>query len=228
MPYVLLLVSLLVLLIAPAFWAQRILRRNQSPRPDIPGTGGELANHLVRRFQLTDVGVEKIPAGDHYDPVQRKIRLSPANMEGRSLAAVACATHEFGHALQHATGYRPLIWRGRWVAIAMAAERFASALFVAAPLMGVLTRAPHASAAFLLTAVLMMSLTTIVHIITLPVEFDASFRRALPILEQGEYVSQEDLGEVRRILRACALTYVAASLGSLLNIGRWLVILRRR
>lgn len=228
MPYVLLIVGLLALLIFPAAWAQRTLRQNQATRPELPGTGGELARHLVQRFQLEGVAVEEVPAGDHYDPTQKAIRLAPANMDGKSLAAVACAAHEFGHALQHQTGYRPLIWRGRWVRIAMAAERLASALFVAAPVVGVLTRMPHASGLFLFLAVLMMSMTTIVHIITLPVEFDASFGRALPILEQGEYVSREDLGEVRSILRACALTYVAASLGSLLNIGRWLVILRRR
>lgn len=197
-------------------------------RKDIPGTGGELARHLVRRFKMPGVAVETAPAGDHYDPQARAIRLSPGVMENASLTAVATAAHEFGHALQHASGYRPLLWRTALVQFAATGERLGSLLFVAAPVVGVLARSPQVTLALLLIALVMMSMTTVVHLLTLPVEFDASFGRALPILEAGEYVHGEDLVEVRRILRACALTYVAASLASLLNLGRWLAILIRR
>ena len=72
-----------------------------------------------------------------------------------------------------------------------------------------------------------MLVLTVVHLITLPVEFDASFGKALPLLEKGDYLTPEQLGHAKKILLACALTYVAQSLASLLNIGRWLAILRR-
>ena len=72
-----------------------------------------------------------------------------------------------------------------------------------------------------------MSLPVLVHLVTLPVEFDASFKRAMPILEQGGYLSEEDLPRARRILTACALTYFAASLASMLNFWRWIRVLKR-
>jgi len=72
-----------------------------------------------------------------------------------------------------------------------------------------------------------MGISTLVHLLTLPVELDASFRRALPVLQQGNYLSPEDERGARRILTAAALTYVAASLASLLNLWRWIAFLRR-
>ncbi len=228
MHIVVLVILIPLVLIAPSVWARATLRRNAMIRKDIPGTGGELARHLVKRFEVSGVAVEATPGGDHYDPLARAIRLSPAVMENRSLTAVASAAHEFGHALQHASGYRPLIWRTALVRFAATGERLGSLLFVTAPVLGALTRSPQVTLALLLVALVMMSMTVVVHLVTLPVEFDASFGKAMPILEAGNYVSGEDLAEVRRILRACALTYVAASLASLLSLGRWLTVFIRR
>ena len=90
-----------------------------------------------------------------------------------------------------------------------------------------LTRAPATGLLVLLAGVLTMGIATLVHLVTLPVEWDASFRRALPVLEQGGYVSAADMEGARRILTAAAFTYVAASLASLLSLWRWLAFLRR-
>jgi Zn-dependent membrane protease YugP len=89
------------------------------------------------------------------------------------------------------------------------------------------TRAPQASALMLLIGVGSMALGTVVHFVTLPVELDASYGKALPILEEGSYLHDGDLPHARKILKAAALTYVAGSLASLLNLGRWIAVLRR-
>ena len=94
-------------------------------------------------------------------------------------------------------------------------------------LMRSLTRSPAGGLLVLLAGLAVMSMGALVHLVTLPVEWDASFRRALPILEQGRYISPNDMDGARKILTAAALTYVAASLGGLLNIWRWIMLMRR-
>ena len=106
-------------------------------------------------------------------------------------------------------------------------EKMGSLFFIVAPILVLVTRAPSSGIALFVIALASMSLATLVHIVTLPVEFDASFNKALPILEQG-YLSAEQIPAARKILSAAALTYVSASLASLLNIGRWLALLKRR
>ncbi|MFW5681350.1 MAG: zinc metallopeptidase, partial [Pseudomonadota bacterium] len=108
----------LALVFAPALWAQAVLRWYRDDRPDFPGTGGELARHLLDEAGLGDVAVEPTERGDHYDPEAKAVRLSAAHFDGRSLAAVVVAAHEVGHALQDRDGYAPLAWRGRLARLA--------------------------------------------------------------------------------------------------------------
>ena len=109
----------------------------------------------------------------------------------------------------------------------MVAERVAGILLIAAPVVFILTRVPQAGALTILIGVLSMALGTVVHLVTLPVEFDASYRKALPILKEGNYLQDGDLQHAEKILKAAALTYVAGSLASLLNLGRWIAVFRR-
>ena len=95
------------------------------------------------------------------------------------------------------------------------------------PIIAAVTRAPAAGVLVFFAGIATMGISTFIHILTLPVEWDASFSRALPVLERGGYLSREDLSGARRILRAAALTYVASSLASLINLWRWLAVLRR-
>ncbi|NNL99151.1 MAG: zinc metallopeptidase [Gammaproteobacteria bacterium] len=217
---------LLALVFLPQLWARYTLQRYARPREDFPGTGGELAAHLVRNANLTDVTIEQTEAGDHYDPVNKHVRLSAQNYGGRSLTAIVVAAHEVGHAIQDHIGYGPLRQRTRLVGFAVHAERIGAALLVAMPFITMLTRVPASGLVMLLAGLLVLGLPVLVHLATLPVEFDASFRRALPILATG-YLRDDDLPAARRILLACALTYVAASLATLLNFFRWIQILRR-
>ncbi len=221
------LVLLLLVLFGPQLWVQAVLRRHADPRPDLAGTGGEFARHLLDRLRLEDVGVEASREGDHYDPLTRTVRLDPQRLNGKSLTAVVVAAHEVGHALQHKLGYPPLRWRTRLATLANAAGQVGNLLFVLAPVIAGLTRAPSVAAVMLLAVVASFGSAALVHLVTLPVEWDASFRRALPLLEAGRYLSERDQAAARGILRAAAFTYVAASLASLLNLWRWLRWLRR-
>ncbi|MCW8891161.1 MAG: zinc metallopeptidase [Sedimenticola sp.] len=227
MQFVLLLVVLVLLILGPQWWVRSVLTRYSKDDQNFPGTGGELARHLLKRLSLEHIKVESAPEGqgDHYDPVSRCVRLSPQNMAGRSLTAIVTATHEVGHAIQDATGYTPFRWRVRLVRVAQVAERLGSFLLFAVPVLTLITRAPGAGVIMFLAAVCTLGLGLLVQLMTLPVEWDASFGRAMPLLEKG-YLESDQLPAARRILRACALTYLASSLASLLNFWRWMRLLK--
>jgi Zn-dependent membrane protease YugP len=140
---------------------------------------------------------------------------------------VVIAAHEVGHAIQHHAGYRPLALRSRLAGLAQGAERTGVLLMMALPVMAGVTRSPAIGLLTLAAGVLSLGTSALVHLVTLPVELDASFRRALPLLKAGRYIPAADEPAARRILTAAALTYMAASLLSLLNVWRWLRLLRR-
>jgi Zn-dependent membrane protease YugP len=229
MIWLLALALLLAVLLGPGLWVRHVLRKYAEPvdRYAACGTGAELARHLLDRLQLGAVKVELTAQGDHYDPVTRSVRLSAAHHDGASLTAVTVAAHEVGHAIQHARGERLFLARQRLALLAMSAQRLAGVLLIATPVIAAVLRAPQAGALCLLLAVGAAALMTLVHLLTLPVEFDASFGKALPLLAAGNYLHGTDLPHARRILAAAALTYVAGSLSSLLNLARWLAVLRR-
>ncbi|MEM8795302.1 MAG: zinc metallopeptidase [Pseudomonadota bacterium] len=214
------------LIFGPQFWVAHVIKKHAEPRPDLPGTGGELAEHLIEHFQLQGVGVERIPAGDHYDPESRTVRLSEANYDGTSLSAVAIATHEVGHAIQHMRGESLLMWRQRLAHTMIWADRIGSGFLLLAPLFAGLTRAPSLLLLMAAVGIGLMALRVVVHLVTLPVEYDASFKKALPILEAGGYLDERDMPAARQVLKAAALTYVAAALMSMLNFARLIRVFR--
>lgn len=227
MHVVLLLALVAAVLYGPQWWARRILAKHSAQDESFPGTGGEFAEHLLKRFELEQyVRVEPIDNGDHYDPRAHKVRLSEKHFSGKSLTAVVVAAHEVGHALQHAEGYKPLIWRTRLAMFAHYVERGGSMVMVAMPILTAVTRMPAVATIMIAVGLATLATPILIHLVTLPTEWHASFRRALPILAAG-YVKEEQMPAARRILTACALTYVASSLGSLLNLWRWLRLLRR-
>lgn len=227
MPLVALVLAVLALVFGPGLWVRRTLKRYGADRPDLQGTGGELAEHLVERYGLEGVSVRQGLSGeDYYHPDEKVVSLSPQHFQGRSIAAVAVAAHEVGHALQHQEQHPGFMLRQRRVLLAMKIERLSVLALMVTPFLFLLIRVPQS---MLLTFILGLSglLATLwIQILNLPVEFDASFNKALPILEEG-YLSPGDLPGARKVLKAAALSYVAAALMGLLNIGRWFVILRR-
>lgn len=224
--YFFLLFLVLLLVFGPHWWVRRVLARYHRTQEDFPGTGGELARHLLDRYGLPEVRVEASDLGDHYDPITKSVRLTPDKLHAKSLTAITTAAHEVGHALQDHSGDRWFRWRMRLVGLAQGAERLGSFILFAVPVLTLVTKAPAAGVLTLLAAFCTIGVGVLVQLVTLPVEWDASFGKALPILRSG-YIPEHQYPAARRILRACALTYVASSLASLLNFWRWMRLLRR-
>jgi Zn-dependent membrane protease YugP len=227
MRFALLLIIVGLVIFGPQLWTRRVFAQHSVPRPDYPGTGAELARHLLDRFDMQHVKVEATELGDHYDPETKAVRLTPDKFNGKSLTAVTVAAHEVGHAIQDHTGYQPFTERTRLVRVAHGAEKLGGVVMMGIPIAAAVAQTPVAGIVVLVAGMATMGVATLVHLVTLPVEWDASFRRALPILQQKNYLSPEDEQRARRILTAAALTYVAASLASLLSLWRWIAFLRR-
>jgi len=224
---ILLFLLIFLLLFGPQYWAKYTFKKHAMPLERLQGTGGELARHLLDRFGMENVGVEKTkPGSDHYDPESKMVRLSPDNYDQKSLTAVAVAAHEVGHAIQHYNKDSKFALRTRLVIAAQLAQKLGAGVMLIIPIVMLITRAPSSGLIMIVIGLLSMGSATLVHLVTLPVELDASYGKALPILKEG-YISKEDETAISSVLKAAAWTYVAASLVSLLNIGRWIVLLRR-
>jgi Zn-dependent membrane protease YugP len=221
------LLLVLVLVFGPTLWVRWVMNRYAQDIDNMPGTGGELAKHLVKQLKLDGVEVEVTEIGDHYDPTERKVRLSEQNYQGRSLTAVAIAAHEVGHAVQHHQGDKRLLARTTLVRIADRLARISAAAIWLAPIIGLLTRHPVPFSALVVLGLAGLLGRMLLHLVTLPLEWDASFGKALPILDAGNYLSKQQQRPVSSILRAAAFTYVAAALADVLNLARWAVLLRR-
>lgn len=220
-------VLLLVVVFGPSLWVRRVLDRYSRPADRYAGTGGQLARHLLDKNGLQHVKVEVTETGDHYDPSDKTVRLTEDKYNGRSLTAITVAAHEVGHALQDHQGYAPLRLRTRLVKATRGIERIGAAVLIVSPFLGALTRVPSLGLLTFAAGFATLATSALVHFVTLPTEFDASFSRALPLLDKHRILKNPDRPHARRLLTAAALTYVSASLMSLLNIARWMALLRR-
>jgi Zn-dependent membrane protease YugP len=218
----------LAIIFGPSLWVKLVMWRYSSKKPEMPGTGGELAKHLIKRFSLKGVEVEVTELGDHYDPIEKKVRLLREHYESKSLTAIAIAAHEVGHAIQDQQGDKRLAARTKMAPIVDKVARWSVAVIYLSPVIGIITRHPMPFSLLLFLGLSGFIARMIFHAVTLPIEFDASFSKALPLLREGNYVSRSNEKAVSSILRAAALTYVSAALADILNLGRWLVILLRR
>lgn len=221
-----LIIFLIAVLYGPHLWARYVLNR-YNREEYFSGNGFDLARLILKETQLETVGVETTPLGDHYDPQKKIVGLSKATCGRKTLTAVVVAAHEVGHALQDHEHYPPLAARTRMVGTAARMERIGAVIMMVVPVLALVTRVPAAGALMFLGGLATLCIPIVVHLLTLPTEFNASFKRALPLLVNGKYIPPEDIPSARRILLACALTYVANALMGLLNVWRWIRILRR-
>jgi Zn-dependent membrane protease YugP len=219
-------IAFIALIFGPQFWVKAQMKRHAAERTDFPGTGGELAEHLLERAGLSGVKVEVTDRGDHYDPIDKVVRLTPDVHSGRSVTAVAVAAHEVGHAIQHRDNDRLLLARIRMAGGAEKLEVAAAVLFATAPLVLAFVHSMPLVILQIVVALALLASRLVMHVLTLPVEFDASFGKALPILDQGGYLPAADLPAAKSVLRAAALTYVASALITLLDLTRIIRILR--
>ncbi|WP_213975127.1 zinc metallopeptidase [Tepidanaerobacter acetatoxydans] len=180
-------------------------------------TGADVAREILKQSGIYDVSVQ-IQGGrlsDYYDPRRKVLKLSRDVYNGSSLAALGVAAHECGHAIQHDVGYAPLSIRNTIVPAAGIGSQMAFPLFF----LGLLFRADS----LMLVGILLFSLAVIFQIITLPVEYNAS-NRAVAILENGGFIDRSEVGPVKAVLGAAALTYVAATLTAVMQLLRLLVL----
>lgn len=219
-------ILIVVVIFGPQFWARRVIA-GYNREEYFSGNGYDLARILLDRMNINHVQVEETPAGDHYDPEYKVIRLNRKSCGRKTLSAVVIAAHEVGHAIQDHSHYRPLQARTRMIRTAVTVERIGAGIILAVPVFTAVTRVPAAGGLMLAGGFITLCIPIFVHLVTLPTEFDASFNRALPLLSTGEYIPAEDIPAAKRILLACALTYVASALVSLLNVWRWFRVLRR-
>jgi hypothetical protein len=222
-----LVVILLCLIVGPGLWVRRVMARYSQPEDRYDETGAETARRLLDALRLHRVTVEISESGDHYDPSAKAVRLAAGNYRGRSLTAVTVAAHEVGHAIQDAQGFRPLKLRTDLVKWLGPVEKAGALLMMATPVIIAVTRLPVAGLLLFAGGLLTLGSAVAIHLLTLPTELDASFSRAMPLLRRESVLYAVDERHARRLLRAAAMTYVSASLMSLLNAARWIAILRR-
>lgn len=227
MLFAILLIALLAAVYGPSLWVRSAMHRHGSEIDDMPGTGGELARHLIERFELEGVKVEEAASGnDHYDPKDNAVRLAPEHLNGRSLTAIAIAAHEVGHAIQFVRKEPISRIRGRWIPPALALRKSGILLLSAVPLLAAIVRVPPFIVAAVSCGLILQLIGALMYLIVLPEEWDASFNKALPILKDG-YLPAHHEPAVREVLRAAAMTYFAGALADLLNVARWIMVLRR-
>ncbi len=171
-------------------------------------TGRDTALAILRANGITDVSVEAVRGEltDHYDPTRKVVRLSEANYSRASVAGMAVAAHEVGHAIQHARGYAALNVRNALLPIANLGSQFGPMLAIFGIIMG--------ATGLLQIGVWLFAAAVAFQLITLPIEFDAS-RRAMNNLQSMGIVTQTDSGGARSVLNAAAMTYVAAAATSI-------------
>ena len=224
--------TMILLLPAMAFamWAQWKVKstfdRYAKVRAANGLSGRDMARQIMARNGVTDVGVEAVGGvlSDHYDPGKKIVRLSQDNFAGSSISAIAVAAHEVGHVLQHHEGYVPLQLRSSMAPVVGFASMAAGPLFLVGLLLGV--RTPF-SGLLMDVGIVFFAGAVLFHLVTLPVEFDAS-KRALEQLTSTGAVMPQEVAGAKKVLDAAALTYIAAAAMAALQLLRFIMIRNSR
>ena len=226
-PTMLLMIPAMIL----AFYAQNKVQSTYRKYSEILSasrrSGREIAETILRQNGINDVSVEQGHGflSDHYDPVNKRVRLSPHNYSEPSIAAISVAAHEVGHAIQHAHGYVPLQFRTMLFPVANIGTSAAWLFILGGLFFGAGIKV--AGISLLDIGIVLFSFGVLFQLVTLPVEFDAS-RRALVQLNQLGLVAPQEQQGAKKVLDAAALTYVAAATAAILELVRLLIIRDRR
>lgn len=180
-------------------------------------TGAQAAQRILSSAGIYDVRIEHVSGKltDHYDPSNKVLRLSDAIYGNTSIAAIGVAAHECGHAVQHAKNYVPLSVRSAIVPVANFGSQLSWPLFLAGLI--------FSFRPLLMIGILLFCAALLFQIVTLPVEFNAS-ARALRMLDETGIMGRQEIRGTKKVLRAAAMTYVAAVIGSLLQLLRLLIL----
>lgn len=217
------LVSLLFLGIS--FLVSAVLKSKFSKYSKIPLANGlsgrEIAEKMLRENGIYDVKVTSVEGflSDHYNPANKTVNLSPDVYNGTSISAAAVAAHECGHAVQHATSYGPLMLRSKLVPAVQLSSMLVNWILLA----GMIVLATTKSPVILLVGIIVMSVTVLFTLITLPVEFDAS-KRALAWLEHTNVTNTAEYPKAKDALKWAATTYVVAALAAVVTLIQYIMI----
>ena len=222
--YLLLVVPTILLSMWAQFKVKSTFARYSKVAPRKKITGQDSAALLLKAGNISDVHIESVAGTltDHYDPSTKVVRLSRPVFSENSIAAIGVAAHEAGHAIQHATGYGPLVLRSTLVPIANIGSRFGPILAIAG-----LFFFNETMPILLPIGIFLFAGAVLFYLVTLPVEFDAS-ARAIAILRENSVLSEEELAGVRKVLTAAAMTYVASALTAVMSLLRLILLARNR
>ncbi len=207
----------LLILFLPNLWVKYILKKNNTILPEMPFTGRELGIKILQELDINNVSIESIKQIDHYNPLDKKVNISEDKIDKKSITSISVVVHEIGHAIQDKINYKPMILRQKLIEKTEIFQRLGSfLLIIGLPSIFAVTKSPFIT---LLAAIIIMgclSTNVLIHLITLPVEFDASFKRALPLLQK--YVPKDNMKQCRSVLTAAAFTYLAQSIVSIFRL----------
>ncbi len=213
--YILVMVVGVVISGVAALWVRSSYKKYSKKANASGMTGAEVARAFLDRNGLQNVRVEPVAGEltDHYDPRGKVVRLSEGNYRRNSVAAVSVAAHECGHAIQDATGYLPMKARAGLFPLVAFSSQVWILLFIAGIVIGAGTAA---GSFFVQLAVILFGAVLAFHVVTLPVEVNAS-TRAYGLLTRYGVLSHAEVGDTKRVLTAAAFTYIAAALTALLT-----------
>ena len=221
------LIVLFSISILPVVWINYVFKKNDEILPNMPFNGIEFGNQLIKELELKDVCLEKTLIGDHYDLDQKKVKVGEDRLRKKSLTSISIICHEIGHAIQHAENYTPLITRTKLVKNTLWINKIAFAvIYIGLPIIFATGYLPLIKVCILLI-LLSLFIGVIIHLVTLEVELDASFNKAMPIIKKKIPEVYHD--SCRSILRAAAFTYVVGVFKNLISLRMiWTVLSRIR
>ena len=222
-------IIILFLLISfiPVLWVNYVFKKNDTILPNMPFDAYEFGENIIKELKLKNVSIEKTLIGDHYDLVEKKIKVHQDRFERKSLTSISIMCHEIGHAIQHAQNYSPLITRTKLVKNTQWINKISMGIiYIGFPL--IFATGSFSLIKFSALIILLSTLIgVIIHLITLEVELDASFNRAFPIIKKK--IPEVYHNSCRSVLRAAAFTYVVGVFKNLISLRMiWTVLSKLR
>ena len=221
------LIVFLLISFIPVLWVNYVFKKNDAILPNMPFDLYEFGEDILAELKLKNVSIEKTLIGDHYDLVEKKVKVHEDRFKRKSLTSISIMCHEIGHAIQHAQNYSPLITRTQLVKNTQWINKISLAIiYIGFPLIfatGSLSLMKFCASIILLSTFI----GVIIHLITLEVELDASFNRAFPIIKKK--IPEVYHNSCRSVLRAAAFTYVVGVFKNLISLRMiWTVLSKLR
>jgi hypothetical protein len=217
----------LIFFLLPKFWLSYSMKKGDKELINMPFNAEEFGKLILKENDLTGVKIEETQAVDHYDLNDRTVRVKEGRLEKKSLTSLTIVCHEIGHAIQHNEQYEPLVQRTNLVEKTQWISRLGGVILYSALPLILATGSFGFIKLSLLLVICSVLVGVLIHLITLNVEIDASFNRAMPILK--EKIPEEYHAQCNNVLKAAAFTYVIGALTSFLSLRYiWLLLSRVR